>query len=225
MRQLLPHHVDPVAVDDVYGRGIARPQPTGRPWVAVSMIASVDGATALDGLSGGLGGPGDKAVFAAMRRAADVVIAGAATVRDEGYRPPARRELRIAVVTASGNVDVGSELFTSGAGLVITTERAPALPVPMIRAGVDQVDLAAALAQLDAGLVVCEGGPKLNAAMHEADLVDELCITVAPMLVGGPSARIVNGHTSIARRLDLAHLLSDDDGYLYLRYARTGSTS
>lgn len=225
MRQLWPTPADSVDLDALYGTEPDRTPPHGRPWVIVSMIASADGATAVNGLSGGLGGAGDKAVFATMRRLAGVVIAGSATVRDEGYRPPARTSLRIGVVTARGSIDPTSALFTSGAGFAITTLEAEVHGVEAIRAGTGSVDLAGALAQLDARVVVCEGGPRLNASMLAAGLVDELCLTVAPMLVAGDSTRVAAGRElATPVSLGLRHVLADDEGYLYLRYARTGST-
>ena len=85
------------------------------------MVASVDGATAIDGVSGGLGGPADKQVFSAIRGVADVILAGAGTVRAERYGPPrtppsiqaARRargqaaKPRLAVVSRSLDLDPG----------------------------------------------------------------------------------------------------------------------
>ena len=79
MRQLLPEsaEVDPVAAHAT----AARPSPGHRPWVALNMVASVDGATAIDGVSGGLGGSGDTEVFRALRAIADVILVAAGTVR------------------------------------------------------------------------------------------------------------------------------------------------
>ena len=51
------------------------------------MIESADGAAAVDGLSGGLSGPGDRAVFGVLRALADVILVGAGTAREEKYRP------------------------------------------------------------------------------------------------------------------------------------------
>src|SRR5688572_21923713 len=77
----------------------ARPRPPDRPWVVVNMVASVDGATYVDGVSGPLGAEGDTAVFVALRSIADVILAGSATVTAERYRPPmtkpARRARRV----------------------------------------------------------------------------------------------------------------------------------
>ena len=106
-------------------------------WLRVNMVASADGAAWLDGLSGGLSGPGDRRVFGVLRGLADVILAGAATVRGEGYRParprPAWEPLRagrppappIAVVTRRLDLDLDAELFTDAPPyartIVITT--------------------------------------------------------------------------------------------------------
>src|SRR4051812_2248584 len=86
VRQLFPVAVDAVEPLDVY-RDL--PVVEGRPAVRLNMIASADGATAVDGLSGGLGGPPDRKVFAALRSLADVVLVAAGTVRAERYGPAA----------------------------------------------------------------------------------------------------------------------------------------
>ena len=92
----------------------------------------------------------------------------------------------------------------------------------VITEGTADLDLAAALRTLrrehGASVVVCEGGPTLNGALLAADLVDEVCLTVSPTLVGGPSDRISFGpdHT---RALTLAHLL-EEDGMVFARYLR-----
>ena len=132
-------------------------------WLRINMVASVDGATWLDGLSGGLSGDGDRRVFGVLRGLADVILAGAATVRAEGYRParprPAWAELRrgrpptppIAVVTRRLDLDLDGTLFTDAPPyartIVITTEAAPedrrreaAAKAEVIVAGEDRVD-------------------------------------------------------------------------------------
>jgi hypothetical protein len=84
MRRLWP---DPGEVDDIAALVAAepRPAPADRPWVLVNMIASLDGAITIAERSGGLGGPADKAMFAALRGIADVVLVGAGTARAERY--------------------------------------------------------------------------------------------------------------------------------------------
>lgn len=231
--------IDP---DDAY-RADRPPRPQ-RPWVAVNMIASADGGTAVDGLSGALGSAGDKDVFGVLRSIGDVILAGASTVRAEGYGPPstsvstrARRlahgsqpVARVAVVSGSLDLEPASELFAGGASrpLVITHERsdgdrraALADVADVVVAGVDRVDLTAALAELarrGVGRVLCEGGPGLNGQLLAADLVDELCLTVAPVLLAGASRRLAVGPAlGAGRRMALAHVLTEDH-YLFLRY-------
>jgi 5-amino-6-(5-phosphoribosylamino)uracil reductase len=95
--------------------------------------------------------------------------------------------------------------------------------VPVLRAGAEQVDLAVALAALGgqgSRVVVAEGGPSLNGDLLQAGLVDELCLTVAPVLAGGRSARVAVGASAARHDLTLVHVATADDGYLFLRYAR-----
>ena len=88
---------DPV---DVY-HGDLRPAPGTRPWVLMNMIASVDGATAVDGVSEGLGGPADRRMLGTLRGLADVILVGAKTVRAEDYRLPRLPDDRVAVLRAT----------------------------------------------------------------------------------------------------------------------------
>ncbi|MGH3751845.1 MAG: dihydrofolate reductase family protein [Pseudonocardiaceae bacterium] len=227
MRQLLPAAADPVDPRDVYAD---LPVAAGRPAVRLNMIASLDGAATVGGLSGGLGGPADRRVLAALRRLADVVLVAAATVRAEGYGP---MKVPLAIVTRSCALDFGSPLFTEGARpLVLTVAAAPPDRVAAARAVADvvvagerDVDLPAALQRLGAAghrSVLAEGGPSLNAQLAAADLVDELCLTVAPCLVGGDSCRILTGPPAGLTGFAL-HTLCEDGGYLFLRLRRLGS--
>ena len=228
-----------------------RPAPPGRPWVVVNMVASVDGATAVDGRSGGLGGPGDRRVFRALRGSADMILAGAGTVRAEGYRAPrtpdddvlARRlaegrapRPRLVVVSGSLDLDPAAPLFSDRPEgdpppVVATVASAPAErrsalePVAaLVSCGPTRVDLTGLLAVLDdvgAGVVLCEGGPDLNHQLLAAGLVDEVCLTISPSLVGGVGGEgrslLAGGSLPIPTRLRLDRVLSDD-GFLFCRY-------
>jgi riboflavin-specific deaminase-like protein len=245
VRQVLPVPVDDVDPLDVYGAP-SRPAPAGRPWVLVNMIESVDGATALAGRSGALGGPADKRVFAAVRSVADAVLVAAGTVRIEGYGPArptaAVRERRaargqapvptIAVVSRKLDLDPTTSLFTEAEvrTVVLTSESADADRRRALEAvadvevcGADSVEVPAALAVLQdrgAGVVLAEGGPSLNGQLVVAGVVDELCLTVSPLLAAGESARIAHGgDPSEPLALGLAHVL-EEDGLLFLRYER-----
>jgi len=183
------------------------------------MVTSIDGAATLDGQSGGLSSPADHGVLMALRQAADMVMVGAGTVRAESYGVPSTPGLRIGVVTSTGAVDATRPLFTSGAGFLITTEDAPDHGIPAVRSGRGRVDLAGALARLDAEFVHAEGGPTLNAALLDADLVDEVNLTISPAMVGGSGPRFAKGAAERMRRLHLAHVC-EHDGFVFLRYVR-----
>jgi len=154
MRRLLPDVADDIDAADAYADP-DRGRRDGRPWVLVNMITSLDGAVAVDQRSGGLGGPDDQRVFATLRQLADTVLVGAGTARAERYGPPQKPGQRIAVVTRSADLDWSTPLFTSCAGLIVTTTTAPDVPVDSIRAGTDEVDLLAVLAQLPGDVVLC----------------------------------------------------------------------
>jgi riboflavin biosynthesis pyrimidine reductase len=191
----------------------------------------------VDGRSGGLASPADKRVFGLLRRLADVVLVGAGTVRAEDYggaRKPTRgRDTPppVAVVTGSAGLNPGSRLFTDTRvpPLVLTLATAPeARRVAQRVAGADVVALERLTPDLVLGelarrglhRVLCEGGPTLLADLHAADAVDELCLTVTPLLVGGTESRMLGGQAGVhARSMDLVGALHED-GVLLLRYRR-----
>ncbi|WP_086842907.1 pyrimidine reductase family protein [Amycolatopsis kentuckyensis] len=222
----------------------AYPEGLERPWVQVNFVASADGAVEIDTTSAGLSHEADRKVFLLGRDLADVILVGAGTARAENYRGVVagakrlerRRRLGftgvppIAVVTRTANLDPASRLFTETAvpPIVVTTDTADtraleAAGAEVLRAGADDVDLPRALDLLAArGLrrVDCEGGPGLFARLVAADLVDQLCLTVAPLLVAGTAGRIAAGATpAVPRRLALASILVED-GFTLLRYRR-----
>jgi len=222
VRQVFPVPRDDVDPVTAYA-GDERP---GR-WLLVNMISSIDGATAIGGRSGGLGGAADKEVFRAIRSIADVILVGAGTVRAENYGPPTV-PARLAIVSASLNFDPKSRLFADGYRPTVITHAATDADrrdelqaiADVVVAGEARVDLRAALSQFD-GTVLCEGGPSLNGELLADDLVDELCLTVAPVLIGGTSSRIAQGAEALTpRRMRLARLLQDD-GCLFFRFVRS----
>ncbi len=218
-------------------------------WVRGNMITSIDGGATTAGKSGFLGAAGDRAVFAALRELADVIVVGATTARVENYSGvqlgAAERLARqrrgqaevppIAVLTRSGLLDRDSKLFhrTEVAPLVLTSSGAVAdtrrrlgtLAEVVDASGPepDSVDLRSALALLtERGLVrvLTEGGPGILGLFTQQDLLDELCVTVSPVLVGGDAGRIVTGTGEVRSGMELRHALTDGAGYLYLRYTR-----
>lgn len=217
----------------------------GTAWVLLNMISSADGAISIGGLSGGLGNDADRAVFRTLRSLADVILVAAGTARAEGYGPPsvddtvvAQRRDRgqadrptVAVITRSLNLDLASSLFASTyRPTVVTVSDAPADRCALVAeradvivAGTRDVDMVDALAQLAkriGPIVLAEGGPTLNGQLAAADVVDELCLTVSPLLVGGDSPRILaNGPDHEPRRFALTRATSAG-GLLFTRYLR-----
>ncbi|WP_232835751.1 dihydrofolate reductase family protein [Actinocorallia populi] len=192
------------------------------PWLRANMIASVDGAAARDGLSGGLGNEADRRLFHRLRELADVVLVGAGTVRAEGY---GAARVPLAVVSRTLGFDYSSPLF-EGRTILVTTGRAPGLAearahAEVIVAGENSVDHRSALAQLrERGLdkVLCEGGPALLGQLVAEGLLDELCLTVSPVLLGGGAMRVLDG-PAVSQELALASVRQDGD-HLFLRYRR-----
>ncbi|WP_406107889.1 pyrimidine reductase family protein [Micromonospora globbae] len=216
----------------------------GRPRLRMNFVTSLDGAVSVDGYSAGLSGEPDKRVFGLLRMLCDALVVAAGTLRHEGYRALRLDERRrawrrehglpeyptLVVVSGSLDLDPAQAAFADAPvrPLVLTRTEAPHRPdlekvADVVRLGTDRVDLAAGLAELrrrGLGQLLCEGGPQLFGALTAADLVDELCLTVAPLLAGAGPGRIVAGEPSPPRRLPLRHVLAADDGTLLLRYAR-----
>ncbi len=233
---------------------LPRPKPAGRPWVMVNMIASADGAIAVDGTSGALSNPADEAVFSAVRACADWIVAAAGTVRAECYGLPrpaaasrrARRAAgraerpRLAVVSGSLDLDLDLPLFADqrpddDLPMILTGRDAPAEAERRLASVAEVVRLASArpqpaeiLAELDrrgAGVVLSEGGPSFNAQLADAGVIDELCLSIAPLVAGGDSPRIVHGSLRTAPlNLTIDHLL-EASNTLFLRYVATGYDS
>ncbi len=225
IHRLLPAPPGSTTVEEAYVA--ERPAHAGRPWIGLCMVTSLDGSVAVDGGSAALGNANDVAVLRTLRSIADMIVVGAGTVRDEGYGAPAKAGQRIGVVTNSGSLDLGAELFTSGAGFLIAPASAAVDEdrVEVLRAGDDELDLVGALHRLheimpDVSYVQAEGGPGLNGALIDADLLDELDVTVSPRIVGGEGPRLTGGATERVREYQLAQLLADDDGFLFGRWLR-----
>jgi riboflavin biosynthesis pyrimidine reductase len=238
-----------IGADDGLSDLYTYPDGLQRCWVRGNMISSLDGGATEGGKSGGLGGAGDRALFKLMRQRADVILMGAATVRIENYSGAqltvAQREARqrrgqaevppIAVITGSGDLDHDSKFFTrtevapiilTGSNAVADTRHRLGSVAEVIDAsGADpaRVDPAVALrvlAERKLFRVLTEGGPGMLGLLIENDLLDELCLTVAPVLVGGIARRIATGPGQVHTLMRRSHVLTDEDGYLYTRYVR-----
>lgn len=231
MRSLFPVSADEVDPASVYD--VARPAPAGRPWILANMVTSLDGSATAGGVSGGLGGPADKALFRYLRTLADVIVVAAGTLRAEHYGPMRGPDAKpIAVITKALDLDLDAPFFTEAEArpIVLTgtdaeeaRRGATAAVADVVLAGDDGVDLPTAFAELARRghrVVLCEGGPTLLGGVVGADLLDEFCLTVAPLLVAGAGLRILRGAVvDPPARLALQSVL-EEDGSLFLRYAR-----
>lgn len=221
-----------------------RPPPDGRPWVLANFVAGLDGSIAIEGRVGSLTSTADKVVFRLLRELADVVMVAAGTVRAERYGPvvldEAAQERRVArgqqpvppvaVVTRSLDLDLTGRLFTAGEvrPLVITVERtdpgarqAAEQVADVVVAGETVVEPAralAALAERGMELVTCEGGPSLTTLLLGAGVLDELCLTVTPLVGGDPLRLVADAPRLPLHRFDLAHAVAGGRDELYLRY-------
>jgi riboflavin biosynthesis pyrimidine reductase len=241
VRGLIPHSADDVVLRAAYA---VPDQPDDDVFVRLNMIQSIDGAIAINGRSGALGGPADHRVFEVLRSLADMILVGAGTFRAEGYGPArlsaalrAAREATgqspvppIAVVTRSCHLDWDAPFFTDTQQrpLVITTSdsderarRRAGSVAEVIVAGDGSVDLRQAVHELGTrGVrsVLAEGGPGLNAQLVDEDLVDELCLTLSPCVVAGTGSRILAGpERPHPLPLTTVHLL-EDNGTLFYRF-------
>jgi len=215
------------------------------PRLRVNFIQSLDGAVTRDGVSGGLNNDDDKLVFDTLRMLCDVILVGAGTVRAEGYsrvrvgdedaawrvahglaaQPP------VALVTSRLDFAPSHPFFADAVvrPIVITSAASPAAArdaladvADIVVCGEERVEPDRLISELTArGLpqMLCEGGPQLFGALIEADRVDEICLTMSPVLEGGPAGRIAHGETAATREMALLHVITAGD-MLFLRYER-----
>ena len=225
MRRLTPDPTEDVDLRAAYA------VPEGR-HVRANFVASLDGASTVDGKSAPLSNDADRALFQLLRTLADAVLVGAGTARAEncgGARQVDGHAPVIAVVSRSLDFDPSSRLFgdTTRPPVIVTCAASPEQPraqlsdiADLVVAGEEQVDLALALDALaERGLrrVLCEGGPHLLGSLASAGLLDELCLTLAPVIAGGNAGRIVAGYLpTVVEPMRLQHVLEDDD-HLFLR--------
>ena len=227
----------PVSVDEqLADLRLAERAPGDRPYMVLNMVASIDGRTTLGGHVGALTGPVDQRVVYRLRTQADALMVGAGTARNERYGALVPSELgpQPLVVIVSGSVELPRDLpllHEPDTRIVIATTSDAELgfehlaQVEYLRfdgAGgrVPCGDLCRAL-HADYGIrsVVCEGGPSLNEALLADVVVDELFLSLAPMLVGGGERTLVDAAPSHGPRPARLVSVATADDYLFLRYA------
>jgi riboflavin biosynthesis pyrimidine reductase len=219
----------------------------------VTAIPSVPGSNKLIAAASAA----DRFVMGLLRACADVVVLGSGTLEasPRGAWSPrqaypdaadAFAELRtrigrtgdpdVVVLTRSGRVDTGHPAFAAG-GIALTTETGagrlelPPDQVVVAGDGLNGTTILAALAARGHRLVLSEGGPRAWGPLLAERLVDELFLTVSPLLTGRIATDL---RLSLVEETDLldggpleAELLGIRRGgdHLFLRYGLdTGRT-
>lgn len=236
--QLLPP--GPAIDADAYIEGLALTEHPDRPYTIANFVLSADGWTAFDGRSGPLSGPADREMFHALRARVDAILAGTETMQVERYGrtipDPDTRAARLAagrsaeplavLISRSGHLPLEIPLFGEPESRVIVFSP----PVPALEhVAADVVradgpgDLAGAMKRLrqdhNVKLLLCEGGPKIFAALHRERLIDELLLTLSPTLAGGATGQPLTAGSSLPQpaELQLRSILVRE-GAVFLRY-------
>lgn len=210
------------------------------PTLRMNFVSSADGAATVGGRSGPLGGPGDKRIFDMLRLRCDALLVGANTVRTEKYdalRPDPRwREAHgltpyplMVILSHSLDLDPEQAIFADAPRppLILAAPGPAPGKLGEVAEMVTVSDLAEVPVELrrrGATRILCEGGPSLFGQLIAADLVDELCLTVSPLLAGGSAGRIATGPPTEAREMGLRQVLTDGH-QLFLRYAVRSPTT
>jgi len=187
-----------------------------RPRVVADMVASVDGRATVQGRSVALGHPADRALLRELRTAADAILVGTGTLAAERYAnlldddQRARRAADgrpahpvVATVSRRLTLPVAEAPLFGEAGVPIVVFTEADAPAPTVAAELDVVRYDAGALTLVAALealaargvrcVLCEGGPSLLRRLVAEGALDDLLLTVAPLLAGGEAPSILEG--------------------------------
>ena len=204
----------------------------------VNMVATADGQGRIGKNTAELGGDADADLFATLRERVDCVMAGTGTIAAESYNAPATKpEVQqrrisaglsarplVSTITRSGELPIAAPLFSDG-DLRVAVFSEQNLELDGVAAQVDRVATVAlpevlrALRQ-DYGVrsLLLEGGPHLNTPFFRGELVDELFLTVAPVLTGNNDPfPIIAGPLPRNQNLHLISAFAGDE-HLFLRY-------
>ena len=221
------------------------PRHAGRPHVALNFVLTADGRASFKGRAE-IGTRTDRALLHHLRALADGVLIGAGTLRVDPFAPRVRGEAALArrtaagkapqpigaVVSASCVLPLENRFFAlSQPRLVLTTDRASAEAVDsvsrtgaeVVRLGAREVEvtpLLAAFHERGVRLLLCEGGPRLAAALLDAGAADELFLTHATLLTAEPDARrLFDAPRALERetRLEPVSLHASPEGERYER--------
>jgi riboflavin-specific deaminase-like protein len=187
-----------------------------------------------------------------LRATADAVMCGARTADSFpvslGPGPARYRRLRLqrglaeynlrVIVSGAGSIDPGAAIFRRRFSpiLILTTARISAARLRRLRGVADEVkifgrqklNLRAALRWLrekwGVKRLLCEGGGELNASLFQAGLVQEVHLTICPVIFGGWNAPTLAGGAGVQHLAQAARLqrvsMKRAGGELFLVFAR-----
>lgn len=213
--------------------------PAGGVRVQSNMVISVDGAVAgADGLSRSVSTPADMRVFSVVRSLADAVVVGAQTVRSERLTRMSPKPTHADQRRTRGQADVPTMVIVTSSGdlpwdrinargtspVWVATNTSDPQVLAQLRRHADEVltGVVSPQAVKDAlvvrGLrrIVCEGGPSVLTQWMDAGLIDEMCLTVSPQLLGAPGApRLFGEGIATARDVEVLSLVTDGQSMMY----------
>jgi len=226
--------------------------PLDRPYIIINMVASIDGKVTIQGTERGLGSPTDQRLMRELRVNADIVLNGAGTLRASGTSSRLDVEelerIRVdrglapqpisAVLSRSGTLPLDRRFCTAldefDAVLYLSTAAPTASREALLATGrliIDvpvEAELPASLRHMrhELGVQLClvEGGPSINGALFEQNVVDELFLTLGPVVAGGPDALTAVESNTVPtidnlRPMDLIHAVPNPEtNEVYLRY-------
>lgn len=243
LRRLHPDPAELTPEEATTGLALGDLAPSDRPYLVLNMVSTLDGRIAIGGRSGPIGDDADRELFHGLRTQADAIMVGAGTIRTERYgrmvRKPERREKRVAeglaadplAIVVSARLALPEDLpllqdeHSTVAVLTASADELPPTParVEYLRgpAGAE-LELGPLLRRLrsEYGVrsILCEGGPGLNESLVREGLVDELFLSLAPKLAGGPPLTVLSGDPlDEVLELELVWLL-EHEGHLFGRY-------
>jgi len=243
-RQAIPPGPGLLPEDAYTELGLSERATGKRPYVVCNFVSSVDGKATAGGRTAPLAGVGDKAAFHLLRTQVDAVLAGTGTLEIERYGRPIRDQrlerVRLdegragqpfaVIISRSGQIPPDLPMFADPRSrIILYAPPGAAVPDAPAQIIVHEGDpppenLAKVLASLRRDHAVksllCEGGPTLFSALLAEDLVDELFLTISPVLVGGEELGVTAGASLLSPlALTLVWAL-EHDGNLLLRYGR-----
>jgi 2,5-diamino-6-(ribosylamino)-4(3H)-pyrimidinone 5'-phosphate reductase len=228
------------------------PPPDHRPYVLLNMVMSTDGKVVIEGTEQGIGSKVDHRLMREIRVNADIVMNGASTLRasgtssrlnDEALEVMRRQRGKptspiAAVMSRSGDLPLDKMFFRSREfdAIIYAAPEMPAEKVAAIAATGRTVHVLAPTAndilemlrhmrlELGAEVLLCEGGPDMNAQLFALDVVDEYFVTLGPVVIGGKNTlTAVEGQRAFSREevrhVELVSAVPNPEtSEVYLRY-------